>query len=433
MKTNQKNVLVAAIMLFAVNANAQIDNLTNMSPEWIRTAARNASTDGTDAVVYNPAGLTKQTPGFHLSIGNQSLFRSPSHEYDLGFGTQKFEQDGSDAFLPNLFMSYTNNKWAMFGGMYISGGGATANYPKGSINTDLISMLALMNAQGAYMEVKDQHLKASSYYLTSTVGGSYSVNEKFSLGGGIRLLNGKNKIKAGMTLSTSPLELPDAPLAVEAEDKASSFGGVFSMNVSPSEKINMSVRYETKVALEFETTTITDDLGATVDGAKNHRDLPAVFAFGMGFNINEKFHAAAEMNYYFQKNADWGTTMTMNGEMPLSELAGDASTYAASFEYKFTPKFLASIGTVYSSFNFTDRDAYYTSIGAFETVPGNNVSVNTGFAYKVSDKLKINCGLAKTMWAKDTKVKALNAYPYDLDVTVNNSMTTFAVGIDIGF
>ncbi len=140
-------------------------------------AARNASTDATDAVVYNPAGITKLSNGFHVNLSNQSLFRKPSHSYDLGLGqgTQSYSQDGADAFIPNFYAAFKKNNWALFTGVYISGGGATMNYPTGSITTDLIGLQALMGAGGAYAEIKDPSLKASSilsdYYSGRNLSG----------------------------------------------------------------------------------------------------------------------------------------------------------------------------------------------------------------------------------------------------------------------
>jgi hypothetical protein len=178
------------ISFFQLNFSyAQVDNLSNLSPEWIRSAARNASTDGTDAVVYNPAGAVMLSEGFHFAVGNQSLFRKPTHQYDLGMGTRKFTQVGSDAFLPNLFMSYNKNKMAYTGGVYVSGGGATANYPSGSITTDMIGMMSLMKAQGVYMTTKDNHFKASSYYITYMAGAAYKASDKISIGANIKYLS----------------------------------------------------------------------------------------------------------------------------------------------------------------------------------------------------------------------------------------------------
>ena len=47
-----------------------IDNKTNWSVEYIRSLNRNASTDGADIVLYNPAGTVKYEDGFY---GNLSL------------------------------------------------------------------------------------------------------------------------------------------------------------------------------------------------------------------------------------------------------------------------------------------------------------------------------------------------------------------------
>ncbi len=97
-------IAMAAVLCFSAALPAQMDNLTNLSVEWMRMPARNAATDSTDIVVYNPAALVRLGEGFHLNIGNQSLLRKPSHTYDLGLGAgeQSFGQAGMDAVLPTL-------------------------------------------------------------------------------------------------------------------------------------------------------------------------------------------------------------------------------------------------------------------------------------------------------------------------------------------
>src|SRR6185369_13742162 len=113
-----KNLKIVFMVIFMIinhaNLLAQMDNLSNMSAEWMRTGARNAATDATDIVVYNPAAITNLSNGFHINFSNQSLFRHPSHSYDLGIGQgpQKFEQASSDPFLPNLYVAYKLNNWA---------------------------------------------------------------------------------------------------------------------------------------------------------------------------------------------------------------------------------------------------------------------------------------------------------------------------------
>lgn len=414
-------------------AQAQVDNLSNLSPEWIRSAARNAATDGTDAVVYNPAGVANLSEGFHFSAGNQFLFRKPNHEYDLGMGMSKqsFSQDGSDAFLPNLYMSYNKNNWAYMGGIYVSGGGATANFPKGSITTDMIGMMALYGTQGAYLMTSNSHFKASSYYITYMAGASYKASEKFSVGANFKVLSGINKIKAGTTLTASPVDLPDMPLNYETEDKSTGMGATIGMYFSPNAKTGFSVRYETMVPMEFKTKVIKDDMNLSIDGEKYHRDLPAVLAIGMNHSFTEKLTTLVDFNYYMQTGADWGKTMTMTGEKSTSDLAGNAATYALGFEYKANDKVLFSLGSVYTNFAWEDMNAYYTNHGAFETVPANNLSLNTGLKYNLSEKFAVNAGLATTIWSDETTVKALNFYPADVDVKVSNKITAIAIGIDL--
>ena len=181
--------------MLTIASFAQHDNLSNLSAEWVRTPARNAATDASDIVVYNPAGLVKLNNGFHINLGNQSLFRKPSHTFDfgLGGGEQTYTQDGNDLFLPNLYMTYKQNNFALFTGVFMAGGGATANYPTGSITTELIGLQALMGAQGAYAAYDHQSMKASSFYLTTTIGGSYAVNEMISFAVAGRYISATNK------------------------------------------------------------------------------------------------------------------------------------------------------------------------------------------------------------------------------------------------
>ena len=428
--------MMILITVFGGNiAFAQMDNLPNLSAEWMRTAARNASTDAADAVVYNPAGITKLPNGFHINFSNQTLFRNPSHSYDLGIGqgTKTYSQDGSDPFIPNLYMAFKKNNWAINAGVFIAGGGATMNYPTGSITTDLIGLQALMSTGGAYSEVKTPSLKASSMYLTTTVGGTIQMSKNIGFSTSIRYVSAKNTANAGMTLTSSPFDLDDMPLALETEETASGMGFVLGLNISATEKLNISTRYESQVNLDFKTKQIKDDFGASVEGELNRRDLPAVLAFGVGYNFNDKFSAFADYNYYFQKKADWGRSDAITKDQPWSVMAGDASTVAGGVQYKISPMFTGSFGAGYTNYAWKDKPGYYAHLGTYEVMQDDNYNLNTGFAVKASNAIKVNVGYMHTFWAKDQSIKAVNADPLDVDVKVNNSLDAFALGIAVSF
>lgn len=414
---------------------AQMDNLINLSSEWVRSGARNASADAADAVVYNPAGVVQLEDGFHIHFSNQSMFRNPSHSYDLGIGQgpRSFSQSGADPFLPNLYAAYKKNNWALYTGAFISGGGATMNYPEGSLITDLIGLQSLMATEGAYTDIKAANLKASSMYLTTTLGGSYQASTRFSMSLALRHITAKNTAKAGITLTTSPLDLPDMPLALETEESASGIGAVIGINFTAATGLNLSSRYESAVALDFKTKQLVDDFGMTKDGDMARRDLPAVFAVGVSYDVNEKLQVLADYNYYFQKNADWGTSTPVTEEKSWSSMAGDAATIAAGLQYKVSNSFTYSFGGGYTNFAYSDREGYYTRIGTYEVMMDDNWNLNTGFAFQATEKLNFSFGYMHAFWAKDQKIKALNAQPLDVDVTVNNSMDIVAFGVNFRF
>lgn len=427
--------IVLFVSMFSANVYAQMDNLSNMSAEWMRSAARNAASDAADVVVYNPAAITKLTDGFHINFSNQSLFRKPSHSYDMGLGegVKTFEQSSADPFLPNLYFAYKKNDWAVYTGVFNCGGGATMNYPHGSITTDLIGLGALTAAQGAYAMTKDATMKSSSMYLTTTLGGTYSFSKAISWSMAVRYINAKNTAQSSMTLAASPMDLPDMPMNLDAEYNATGFGEVVSVNVSAVDHLDLSVRYESQVNLNFTTKTNKDDFGLAVNGTTNHRDLPAVLAFGAAYEFTSKFKTFADVNYYFQENADWGKSTMMTNEIPLSKLAGNAMIYAMGCQYMVTPKFMTSVGCGFTKMNFNDKAGYYTSMGTFEVVQSDNCNLNMGCAFKATDKFTINAGYMHTFYPKDQMVKAMLAQPLDVDVKVNNSINAFAIGVDMAF
>ena len=432
----KKNLLLIAIITTLVlNASAQMDNLGNMSAEWLRSPARNAATDATDIVFYNPSGLTTMKDGWHINLSNQSLFRNPSHSYVLGLGegTKTYSQSTSDPVLPNLYIAYKKNNWALYTGVFNPGGGATLNYPNGSITTDLIGLGALNSAGGAYTMISNPSLKASSMYLTTTLGGTYSFSKKVSASVAMRYVSAQNRVQSSITMTSSPIDLPDQPLDFDVDYNASGISGVFGINLTPNDKTNFSLRYESQVNLDFKTKTNKDDFGMSVDGSSSPRDLPAVLAFGFAHQTCPKLKTFADINYYFQENADWGTSTTSVNTEPLSKRAGNCVLYSLACQYEVTQLVSISAGGSFTQYNFNDMNGYYTNIGTFEVVQEDNLTLNTGLVYHASEKIALNAGYMHVFYTKDQKVKAYMAQPLDVDVTVNNSADVIAIGVDWSF
>jgi len=426
-------VFLLAIIGFPSVINAQIDNMANMSAKWIRSNARNAALEGTDIVNYNPAGLVKLNNGFHISLNNQSLFRHPQHTFNLGAGEQTCKQGGPDLLLPAIYAAYKKDKWALSTALYVTGGGASAYFPDGSVNTNMIGyrFMALTNAAygTGYTSLKDQYLKASSYYLAIPITFSYSITDKLALSLGGRYLIANNHTKASLILSGSTVSAPDSYVSIDYKNKATGFGGIIGVNYSVNEKLNIAAHYETKVKLEFK----AEDNKGTVktyipDGKKSNRDLPAVLYTGVSYKFNKKFIAALDFNYYFQKDANWGS---IGDSVKVSSAAGNAYHFALSFDYQILPKLQVSVGGKYLHFNYDNLDLYYTQLGAYEVVKYDNLYFGLGAGYSLTEKIKIDFGVGRIFWS-DKKIKAEN-WPTRTDVSVSSKAYDVAIGVDISF
>jgi long-chain fatty acid transport protein len=429
-KRIQLSFLVMMFVCVSATVQAQVDNLVNMSAKWVGANARNASLEGGDIVNYNPAGLALINDGWHISLSNQTLFRKPAHSFNMGFGEQSFEQDGPDYFLPSGYMAYKHKNWALSSGVFVTGGGASADYPEGSVN---IYLMGFSNfSTPGYNNMSDLSLKASSFYLAVPLNFSYLLTDNLGVSIGGRYVSANNNTKAGLTLVDDIYGLPDYPLSVDYKTKATGFGGVFGIDYALNENINLSLHYETKVKLEFEAQDNKGIISIEPDGNKSDRDLPAVLYTGISYQVNEKLLVAIDFNYYFQTGADWDsiTDPRTGVKKDASEIAGNSYAPALGIYYQLTPKLQLTAGCKYIHFDYSDQELYYTKLGLYEAVKYDNLNIGLGAAYNITDKIQANLGLGRTFW-KDKTINSLSAGGLVVDIT--DKAYVVALGVDFNF
>ncbi len=428
--------LFAAVVFFILGTGdlyANIDNLSNMSAEWIRTGNRNAATDAADIVVYNPGAVSLLPDGFQVNIGNQTMIRKPKHSYDLGMGAESHEQDGTDWLLPNVYITYNKDNWALFGGYYIPGGGAVVDYPDGSITTDMIGMSTLIAVDpinGVFDAYTAESIKAESIYNTLTVGGAYTLNDKVSVALGLRYIMVRNNIKAGITglndLGGGTYYPTELDVDVDEEDEGLGFIAGVNVNLTPT--VNLGLQYQSKVGLDLETQVNKDDLGQFTNGEKNARDFPGMLGLGLGFDLSDKLYTEVNASYWFQKDCDWGKD---DAGRNIADLAGDAMSAGITASYRVLPNLLVSAGTTYTYFDWKDADGYYqANLGSYEVLYTDNWHLGCGVAYTLMDRVVMNVSLAKTFW--DDKDLTNSQIP-GATIKTSNDTTVFALGFNIGF
>jgi long-subunit fatty acid transport protein len=463
------------------------------------------ATVGIDAVYYNPAGLTKLSDGFHLSLSNQSITQTQTiiSNYPLLNGTPKsYQGDVSAMIFPGVYAAYKTGKLAFSFGFNPIGGGGGAEYKTGlpsfetgisevvpimkqnltAFNTGLKTGLGgtdplLTNITGYSADIA---FTGSSIYLGYQANVSYAINDMISVALGARYVSAKNtyvghirntKITAaplaavpglsGLVGTFSPGDyvrgiastpyvvngsatylglngfaaVLDGATAVEAdvEETGSGITPVISVNIAPSEKLNVAIKYEMQTKLEL-TTKVNDgkDAGMWTDKGKKTADMPAQLVFGLTYKPMEKLLVSAGLHYYFDKNVDYDGTsdsiVTSAGKVDnVNMIDKNFMEYALGLQYSVTDKINVSAGwlTTLTGVNAAYQDDLSYSL--------NTNTFGGGLEYKVNDMISVNLAGSTTSYKDGSvdKVSARTTLPYQL--SLDKKVWMVSVGIDFNF
>ncbi|MFO7971202.1 MAG: outer membrane protein transport protein [Desulfobacterales bacterium] len=405
--------------LFAGN----IDHLSNLSAEWIRTMNRNAATDSADAVVYNPAGVMEMENGIYGSFSIQYCDK----DYDNKVNGETLSQD-EPSIIPSLFGIYKKDRWAAFGAFTVPHGGGEVRYNDGNATTRISgwSIINLINSQSPipgltlYDTIKNERFTAESYYLGFTLGGAYKINDMLSVSLGTRYIDAYNDIDLSLRVQPSalgagvPFNQVDRTAKLKYEDDAEGWCGIIGVNIAPTDKLNIGIKYETKTTLNFEydvkqdtVTGFPSGLGAAqgvIDGTKHRRDLPALFSVGVSYKFTPKIRVETGLTYYFNEDADW------DGD---EDVVDDGYEAGIAFEYTFNKKMKASVGYLY-----TDDGMH--AVDMLAAVPQlDSHSVCGGVAYEAVPGLILNFGFLNSFYRDDSYVDISSGTALDIEFKKN--------------
>ena len=386
--------LLGSVMLYASSAFASyIDQLTDLSAEWVGNPTRTAATDGVDAVVYNPAGTVKMEDGLHLHFSNQSIDNNNTTEitgkgYD---GNTKYETHKPSKFVPSFYANYKNDDWSVFGGAYILGGGGSVFWENGTPNLNLaVQTVERVFGANAWSNGKsyfgtdtvssdDTNANISvemlSMFPALTAGGAYKVNDMVTVSLGARVVKGSQTItikanEAGIGGSNDTL--------YDAEWTATGYMGVLGVNLQPMPELNFALTYESQAKMEWKVDVTEDRSPETVfynnehalssasgytDGRKFRFDLPAKLMAGAEYAIAPTFKIALSGLVYF---TNWGTyekptkssNLALDGEYRQNVNSYDldlAWELGAGFSWEFLKNVFWTGGVNYDCMNVKDE------------------------------------------------------------------------------
>lgn len=382
--------LLALVAVLSSSAySASIDHIQTYTPEYLGNQAQNGMINNA-SVYYNPAGLVHLQNGTYFHAG-----------IELAVGEEKMNYNGQELKadllqpIPNFAMYKVEDDSALFWTFGGIAGGGDLKYKDGVAGTAVISDIA--NKLKILGELKDTGSSAEgkNIYAQTTLGKTWKIDDKLSLSAAGRVVYGVRKLKGNINLESSVLSGRTLHADIDSERTAWGYGAQFGVNYKATERLNLAMRYDSRVKMNFkakgsynnvEIVPVGLNLGfgnfypEYVPGTKTRRDLPAILAAGMSYKVTDNWTVALSGNYYFNKDAKMDRVVG-SGNLGALELKGVEAKYdngwelALGTEYRLSPKW-----AVLGSINYADTGAKVSSYDDVEYAL-NSITLGTGLKY----------------------------------------------------
>jgi long-chain fatty acid transport protein len=180
---------------------------------------------------------------------------------------------------------------------------------------------------------------------------------------------------------------------VDASQSGTGITPILSANFSPTDKLDIAVKYEFKTELELKTKVVNGEGGGVfVDGQTVIADMPGVLSFGVDYRPVKRLLLSASFDEYFDKNVDYDGSETVT----IDEIDKNFIEYGLGAEYGLTEKLRISAGWAHTE---TGVNLNYQGDQSFST---NTNSFGAGFGYRITPMIDLNLGGQYTFY-KDGK------------------------------
>lgn len=379
-----KKTLMLMALVASVNAyGGSIDYLAQQDAEYFAHPSMIGKI-GTSGAFYNPAGTVFMEDGTYFKVNAQTIFKDYTMNTDKSILSKGqngvHNSDFASPMVPSFQFVKKDGDRSYFAHAGIAAGGGTVKYDNGISAFEFIGkgientfQSGIKNEKGNFILPPDKNaqvnylggttIEGSSFYYNINFGMAQKLNEKFSVAGGIRLIYATRALEGtgNFDLSSTYFGKNKVSVTLDAEREAYGVGGVIGFNYKPTDKLNIGFKYETEVELDFEakngknglkTTATNPSVEGMIDGAlrkelvirewleDGNRNLPAMMALGISYDMTDKLTLLASGNYYFieQANEDHAYDNYTNG-------------YEASigFDYKLNEKYTLMAGYQYTN------------------------------------------------------------------------------------
>lgn len=379
---------------------ASIDHIQTYTPEYLGNQAQNGMINNV-SVYYNPAGLMQLERGTYFHAGMQIAFGTEEMKYK----GKKYEADLFQP-IPNFSLYSVRDERAIFWTFGALGGGGDLEYKDGVAGIAVVpDILAGLN----FTNTKDlgSSAEGTNMYVQNTLGRAWMINDKLSMSIAARAVLGMRNLKGDLNVEGthphSSVGYQKLHADIDSERTAWGFGGQIGFNYKATDRLNLALRYDTRVKMNFKASGsekkadlsklglgelgFSDFYPEYKPGSKYRRDLPALLALGASYKVTDRWTMALSGNYYFNKDAKMDKTkesavlkgLHVNHFDPEYDNGWEI---AVGTEYKLTDKW-----TWIGSVNYADTGAKKNSYDDIEYAL-NSIMVGTGLKYKPNDTME---------------------------------------------
>lgn len=407
-------ILAIATILSSISYSASIDHIQTYSPEYLGNQAQNGMINKS-SVYYNPAGLMHLENGTYIQLGAQ-----------FAVGHEKMDYNGKEykadllQYIPSLALYSVRDDRAIFWTFGGLGGGGDLEYKDGVAGTAVVPDILngiVNNIKPGLANFTDNGSSAEgkSLYAQTTLGRAWMINDKLSMSIAGRAVLGMKKLKGNIDVESNSHVVNDLHADIDSDRTAWGLGAQIGFNYKANDKLNLAMRYDTRVKLDFRangnenkanltTNPVPIFPGFTIPGLnlgevgfsdfypeyadrnKTRRDLPAILAVGASYKVTDKWTTAISGNYYFNKDAKMdrvaGKAVLAGGLVNLEGLEAEYDNgweIALGNEYKLNEKW-----TLLGSVNYAHTGAKVSSYDDIEFAL-NSITVGAGVKYNPTD------------------------------------------------
>lgn len=350
----KKSLLILSLIASANAFAGSIDYLAQQDAEYFAHPSMIGKI-GVSGAYYNPAGTVFLEDGLYVQLNSQTLLKN--YEMDTHYMSDKIpggshESDHPTLFVPSIQIVKKEGDRSYFLHAGAAAGGGKVKYDNGISAFEVIGFgiqESLIDKKLIGSEVEylgGSTVNGSSYYFNTTFGMAQKINSKFSVAGGVRVmyvtreLNGSAQynlnVPAGKFLGMQNTN-GNVNVNIDSERTGWGVGGVIGFNYQPTDRLNIGFKYESEVHLNLDAdgsikttsdnedfnedilpdgkggkTSITDSINNALKGqpviaewlVDGNRNLPAMMALGVSYQLTDRITLLTSGNYYFIKDAN---------------------------------------------------------------------------------------------------------------------------------